>query len=87
MALFDTIESNLSAIADKVGLPPHEVREIANSVQANLASSDGNPEAAIEAAAAQHDVSIATIQKILNFGGGLDSELGDFAGRFFKPGQ
>jgi hypothetical protein len=85
MALFDNIESNLDAIAGKVGLPPHEVREIANSVQANLTSSEGNPESAIEAAAAQHDVPIETIQKILNLGGGLESELGDFASTLFKP--
>jgi hypothetical protein len=86
MPLFDNIESNLEAIAGKVGLPPDEVRAIANSVQANLTSSDGNPEAALEATAAQHDVSIETIQKILNLGGGLESELGDFAGTLFKSG-
>jgi hypothetical protein len=86
MALFDNIESNLDAIADKVGLPPHEVREIANSFQANLTSSDGNPAAAFEATAAQHDVSLAKIQEILNLGGGLEGELGDFAGTLFKPG-
>ncbi|HTT84298.1 MAG TPA: hypothetical protein VMF67_12520 [Rhizomicrobium sp.] len=86
MALFDNIESNLDVIADKVGLPRDQVREIANSVQANLTSSEGNPAAALEAAAAQHDVSIETIQQILNLGGGLESELGDFAGTLFKPG-
>lgn len=86
MALFDNIESNLDVIADKVGLPRNQVREIANSVQANLTSSEGNPAAALEAAAAQHDVSIETIQQILNLGGGLESELGDFAGTLFKPG-
>ena len=87
MALFDNIETNLETIAGKVGLPPHEVREIANTFQANLTSSEGNPEAALEATAAQHDVSIETIQQILNLGGGLESELGDFAGTLFKPGQ
>ena len=87
MALFDNIEANLQVIADKVGLPPHEVREIANSVQANLTSNDGNPEAALEATAAQRDVSIETIQEILNLAGGLERELGDFAGSRFKPGE
>ena len=86
MALFDNIESNLEGIAGKVGLPADQVREIANSVQANLTSSDGNPAAALEAAAAQHGVSVETIQEILNHGGGLESELGDFAGNLFKAG-
>ena len=87
MALFDNIEANLQAIAEKVGLPPHEVREIANTFQANLTSSEGNPEAALEATAARHDVSIETIQEILNLGGGIESELGGFAGTLFKPGE
>ena len=87
MALFDNIQANLQAIADKVGLPAQEVKEIANSVQANLTSSDGNPEAAIEATAAQLAVSVEVIEEILNLGGGLESELGDFSGTLFKPGQ
>jgi hypothetical protein len=87
MGLFDNIESNLDSIADKVGLSNEEVRAIANSVQANLTSSEGNPAAALEAAAAQHGVSVAAIQEILNHGGGLESELGDVAGSLFKAGQ
>ncbi len=87
MGLFDAIEGNLDSIAGKVGLAPEQVREIANAVQANLTSSDGNPAAALEAAAAQHGVSVDTIQEILNQGGGLQSELGDIAGSLFKPGQ
>lgn len=86
MALFDNIEANLETIAGKVGLPADQVREIANSVQANLTSSDGNPAAALEAAAAQHGISVERIHEILNYGGGLESELGDFAGNLFKPG-
>ena len=61
MGLFDNIESNLESIGGKVGLSPDQVKEIANTVQANLTSSDGNPAAAIEAAAAQHGVSVDTI--------------------------
>ena len=61
MGLFDNIESNLESIGGKVGLPPGQVKEIANTVQANLTSSDGNPADAIEAAAAQHGVSVDTI--------------------------
>ncbi len=87
MGLFDNIEGKLDAIADQVGMSPEQVRAIANSVQANLTSSEGNPAAALEAAAAQHGVSVATIQEILNRGGGLESELGNFAGSLFKAGQ
>jgi hypothetical protein len=87
MGLFDNIEGNLDSIAGKVGLTPEQVREIANAVQANLTSSDGNPAAALEAAAAQQGVSVETIQEILNHGGGLQSELGDIAGTLFKPGM
>src|SRR5664279_2757154 len=87
MGLFDNIENSLDSIAGKVGLSPDQVREISNTFQANLTSSDGNPLAAIEATAAQHGVSVATIQEILNHGGGLESELGDIAGSLFKAGQ
>ncbi|HEY1710033.1 MAG TPA: hypothetical protein VGG10_17310 [Rhizomicrobium sp.] len=87
MGLFDAIEGNLETIAGKVGLPPELVREVANSVQANLTSSEGNPAAALEAAAAQHGLPVSTVQEILNHGGGLENELGDFAGNLFKAGQ
>jgi hypothetical protein len=87
MGLFDNIESNLDSIAGKVGMSSDQVREIANSVQANLTSSDGNPAAALEAAASQHGVPVAAIEEILNHGGGLESELGNFAGSLFKAGQ
>ncbi len=87
MGLFDNIEGNLEAIAGKVGIPADQVRAIANTFQANLTSSEGNPAAALEATAAQHGISISSIQDILNHGGGLESELGDFAGSLFKQGQ
>jgi len=86
MGLFDNLESQADAIAAKVGISADQVRAISNTVQANLTSSEGNPAAALEAAAAQHGVSVSTIQEILNHGGGLESELGDFAGSLFKPG-
>jgi len=86
MGLFDNIESQADAIAAKVGISADQVKAISNSVQANLTSSEGNPAAALEAAAAQHGLSVSTIQEILNYGGGLESELGDFAGSLFKPG-
>jgi len=87
MGLFDNIEISLDAIAGKVGISPDQVREISNTFQANLTSSDGNPLSAIEATAAQHGVPVATIQEILNHGGGLESGLGDIAGSLFKAGQ
>ena len=86
MGLFDNLESQADAIAAKVGISADQVKAISNSVQANLTSSEGNPAAALEAAAAQHGLSVSTIQEILNHGGGLESELGDFAGSLFKPG-
>ncbi len=87
MGLFDNIENNLDTIAGKVGLPREQVLAIANSVQANLTSSDGNPAAALEAAATQSGIPVATIQEILNYGGGLASELGDVEGTLFKAGR
>jgi hypothetical protein len=86
MGLFDNLESQADAIAAKVGISAEQVKAISNSVQANLTSSEGNPAAALEAAAVQHGVSVSTIQDILNHGGGLESELGDVAGSLFKPG-
>jgi hypothetical protein len=86
MGMFDSIETKLDAIAREVGLPADQVRTIANSIQANLTSSEGNPAAALEATAAQHGVSIATLQTILNLGGGQQSELGDYEGSLFKAG-
>ncbi|MEI9988931.1 MAG: hypothetical protein WDM86_02730 [Rhizomicrobium sp.] len=87
MGLFDNIEANLGTIAEKVGVSPEQVRAIANTFQANLTSSDGNPLAAIEATAAQQGVPTATVHEILNLGGGLENELGDFAGNLFKAGR
>jgi hypothetical protein len=43
MGMFDNIETKLDAIGREVGLPADQVRTIANSIQANLASSEGNP--------------------------------------------
>jgi len=83
MGLFDNIESNLEAIAGKVGIPADQVKVIANTFQANLTSSEGNPAAAAEATAAQLGISVESIEEILNHGGGLESELGDFAGTLF----
>jgi hypothetical protein len=87
MGLFDNLESQAEAIGAKVGISTDQVKAISNTVQANLTSSEGNPAAALEAAAAQHGISVSTIQEILNHGGGLESELGSFAGSLFKPGQ
>jgi hypothetical protein len=87
MGLFDNIEAKLDAIGREVGLSADQVRAIANSIQANLTSSDGNPAAALEATAAQHDVSIAMLRQILDLGGGLQSELGDYEGSLFKAGR
>jgi hypothetical protein len=86
MGLFDNIESNLEAIAGKVGISADQVKVIANTFQANLTSSEGNPAAAAEATAAQLGISVESIEEILNHGGGLESELGDFAGTLFKQG-
>jgi predicted xylose isomerase-like sugar epimerase len=87
MGLFDNLVNEAESIGGKVGLSPEQVQAIANTVQANLTSSDGNPAAALEAAAAQHGVSVSTIEAMLNHGGGLQSELGSFAGSLFKAGQ
>jgi hypothetical protein len=87
MGLFDNLVNEAETIGGKVGLTPDQVQSIANTVQANLTSSDGNPAAAIEAAAAQHGVPVSTIEAMLNHGGGLQSELGSFAGSLFKAGQ
>ena len=87
MGLFDNIEANLDVIAQKVGISSDQVKAIANTFQANLTSTDGNPLAAIEATAAQHGITTNTVHEILNHGGGLESELGDFAGSLFKAGQ
>jgi hypothetical protein len=87
MGLFDNLVNEAETIGGKVGLTPDQVQAIANTVQANLTSSDGNPAAAIEAAAAQHGVPVSTIEAMLNHGGGLQSELGSFAGSLFKAGQ
>jgi hypothetical protein len=59
---------------------------IANTFHANLTSSDGNPEAAIEAAAAQHGVDTATVREIIAQAGGLESEVGDIVEHSTKLG-
>src|SRR5580692_8786186 len=86
MGLFDNLEARADEIADKTGLAVTDVHAIANTFRANLTSSDGNPEEAIEAAAAQHGVDTGTVREIVSRAGGLQSEIGDIAEHSVKPG-
>jgi hypothetical protein len=86
MGLFDNLETKAAEIASKTGLAVMDAHAIANTFQANLASSDGNPEEAIEAAAAQHGVDTGTVREIISRAGGLESEIGDIAEHSVKPG-
>ena len=86
MGLFANLEAKAGEIAEKTGLDVTVVRAIANTFQANLTSSDGNPEQAIEAAAAQHGVDTATVREIIAQAGGLQNEIGDIAEHSVKPG-
>jgi hypothetical protein len=86
MGLFDNLEAKARDIAEKTGLAVTDVHAIANTFQANLTGSDGNPEEAIEAAAAQHGVDTATVREIVARAGGLESEIGDIAEHSVKPG-
>jgi hypothetical protein len=86
MGLFDNLEAKAGEIAKKTGLDVTDVHAIANTFQANLTSSDGNPEQAIEAAAAQHGVDAATVREIIAQAGGLENEIGDIAEHSVKPG-
>jgi len=86
MGLFDNLEAKAAEIAKETGLAVTDVHAIANTFQANLTSSDGNPEEAIEAVAAQHGVDTATVREIVTRAGGLQSEIGDIAEHSVKPG-
>lgn len=86
MGLFDNLEAKAAEIAEKTGLAVADVHAITNTFQANLTSSDGNPEQAIEAAAAQHGVDTATVREIISRAGGLESEIGDIAEHGVRPG-
>ena len=86
MGLFDNLETKAGEIAKKTGLAVTDVHAIANTFHANLTSSDGNPEQAIEAAAAQHGVDTATVREIIARAGGLESEVGDITEHSVRPG-
>lgn len=86
MGLFDNLEAKAGEIAEKTGLDVKDVHAIANTFQANLTSSDGNPEEAIEATAARHGVDTATVREIIARAGGLENEIGDIAEHSVKPG-
>ncbi|MGA7711492.1 MAG: hypothetical protein WCA81_06290 [Rhizomicrobium sp.] len=86
MGLFDNLEAKAGEIAKNTGLAVTDIQAIANTFQANLTSSDGNPEEAIEAAAARHSVDTATVREIIAQAGGLESEIGDIAEHSVKPG-
>ena len=86
MGLFDNLEAKGGEIAKSIGLAVGDVHAIANTFQANLTSSDGNPEMAIEAAAAQHGVDTATVREIISRAGGLENEIGDAVEHSIKPG-
>jgi hypothetical protein len=86
MGLFDNLEAKAGDIAKNTGLAVRDVQAIANTFQADLTSTDGNPEMAIEAAAAQHGVDTATVREIISRAGGLESEIGDIVEHSVKPG-
>jgi hypothetical protein len=86
MGLFDNLEAKAGEIAKEMELPVTDVHAIANSFLANLTSSDGNPEEAMEAVAAQHGVDTATVREIIARAGGLEGEIGDIAEHSVKPG-
>lgn len=86
MGLFDNLEAKAGEIAKETGLSVTDIHAIANTFQANLTSSDGNPEEAIEAAAAQHGVDTGTVRDIIARAGGLESEIGDITEHAVKPG-
>jgi hypothetical protein len=86
MGLFDNLEAKATEIAEMTGLAVADVHVITNTFQANLTSSDGNPEQAIEATAAQHGLDTATVREIVSRAGGLESEIGDLVEHSVKPG-
>jgi hypothetical protein len=86
MGLFDNLEVRAGEIAKETGLSVTDVHAIANTFQAHLTSSDGNPEVAIEAAAAQHGVDTGTVRENISRAGGLESEIGDIAEHSVKLG-
>jgi hypothetical protein len=86
MGLFDNLEAKANEIARATGIAVTDVHAIANTFQANLTSSDGNPEEAIEATAAQHGVDTGTVREIISRAGGLESEIGDITEHAVKPG-
>jgi hypothetical protein len=86
VGLFDNLEARAAEIAKETGLTVAEVHGIANMFQANLTSSDGNPEEAIEATAAQQGVATAVVREIIARAGGVDSEIGDIVEHSVKPG-
>jgi hypothetical protein len=89
MGLFDNLEAKAGEIAEKTGLAVTDVNAIANTFRANLNSSDGNTEEAVEAveaAASQHGVDTALVREIIARAGGLESEIGDIAEHSVKPG-
>ncbi|HEY4076527.1 MAG TPA: hypothetical protein VGM26_06290 [Rhizomicrobium sp.] len=86
MGLFDNLQAKAAEIAKATGLSVADVNAITNTFQANLTSSDGNPEEAIEATAAQHGMDAATVREIVSRAGGLETEIGDIAEHSVKPG-
>jgi len=86
MGLFDNLEAKAGKIGRDIGLPEAVVHQMANSFLANLTSSGGNPEEAIESVAAQFGYEPATVREIISQAGGLETEIGDAAEHSVKPG-
>jgi hypothetical protein len=86
MGLFDNLEAKAIEIAKFTGLSVGEVRRITNTFQANLTSSEGNPEIAIEATAAQHGLDTTIVRQIMTRAGGLENEIGEIGEHSVRPG-
>ena len=86
MGLFDNLDANAGQIARDVGLPEATVHAMANSFLANLTSTDGNPEEAIEAVSVQFGYDPGTVREIITRAGGLEGEVGDISEHSVRPG-
>ena len=87
MSLFDMITGKAEELAGKVGIPSETVLSVASMIEAKTGDGSSHLEA-IQAAAAEHGLSVEKVQELMGHAGissdGVMGKISGIAGGLFK---
>jgi hypothetical protein len=86
MSWFDAIQKNLHEVANKAGLTPEKLKQVSDTLNAELAKMPDHMKA-LKATAEQHGIEVDKIQAALEHAGTSISEQADKLGKDILPGS